>query len=61
MDRIPKSENKEIRLDDIITNTAKYDTKKGLLTWKFALQPQESKTESFSFQVKYPRGRYISL
>ncbi|GMN05125.1 hypothetical protein MTsPCn5_05130 [Croceitalea sp. MTPC5] len=61
LDRIPKSQQKEIKVTDIVTNTADYDVKKGLLTWKMELQPQETKTESFSFQVKYPRGRYISL
>ncbi len=61
VDRIPKSQQKEIKVTDVVTNTADYDVKKGLLTWKMELQPQETKTESFSFQVKYPRGRYISL
>lgn len=61
MDRIPKSQNKEIKVEDIITNSAEFDKQKGLLTWKMMLNPQESKKESFSFQIKYPRGRYISL
>ncbi|RDY61483.1 mucoidy inhibitor MuiA family protein [Flagellimonas nanhaiensis] len=61
MDRIPKSQNKEIKVDDIITNNAEFDSKKGLLTWNLALSPKESKKEQFSFKVKYPRGRYISL
>ncbi|MCB0371997.1 MAG: mucoidy inhibitor MuiA family protein [Muricauda sp.] len=61
MDRIPKSQNKEIKVDDIVTNSAEYDDEKGLLTWKMDLAPNAAKKESFSFQVKYPRGRYISL
>ncbi|MDT0621615.1 DUF4139 domain-containing protein [Croceitalea vernalis] len=61
MDRIPKSQNKEIKVDDILTYNAQYDKKKGLLTWDVNLKPQETQKESFSFIVKYPRGRYISL
>ena len=61
VDRIPKSQDKEIKVDDVVTNNAAYDTKKGLLTWTMNLKPLESKTEHFSFQVKYPRGKYISL
>ena len=61
MDRIPKSQNKEIKVSDIITNNAEFDQKKGLLTWNMELSPKESKKEQFSFKVKYPKGRYISL
>ncbi|MDC6364751.1 MULTISPECIES: DUF4139 domain-containing protein [Flavobacteriaceae] len=61
MDRIPKSQNKDIKVDDILTNNAEYDDKKGLLTWNLELSPKETKKEQFSFQVKYPRGRHISL
>ncbi len=61
MDRIPISQNKDIKVDDIETNSAEYDSKKGLLTWKLNLSPQETKTESFSFQVKYPKYKRISI
>ncbi len=61
MDRIPISENKEIKVDDIITNNADYDKVKGLLTWKLKLKSQQEASESFSFQVKYPKGRNITL
>ena len=61
MDRIPISQNKDIRVDDVETNSAKYEDKKGLLTWNVKLSPQETKTESFSFQVKYPKFKRISI
>ena len=61
MDRIPKSQNKEIKVADIETFDADYDKKKGILTWTIDLDAQENKSKSFSFQVKYPRGKYISL
>ena len=60
-DRIPISQNKDIKVDEVEVNSANYDSKKGLLTWNLKLSPQESKTESFSFQVKYPKSKRISL
>ncbi|WP_047414872.1 DUF4139 domain-containing protein [Cellulophaga sp. Hel_I_12] len=61
MDRIPISENKEIKVSDISTNNALYDQEKGLLTWKLSLDKNEETSETFSFQIKYPRGRNITL
>ena len=61
MDRIPISQNKEIKVEDIETNLAEFDSEKGMLTWQLKLSPQETKTESFSFTVKYPRYKRISI
>ncbi|WP_422860013.1 mucoidy inhibitor MuiA family protein [Flagellimonas sp. S174] len=61
MDRIPISQNKDIKVSDVDPMSAEYETKTGLLTWKIKLDSEESQKESFSFQVKYPKGRYISL
>ena len=61
MDRIPVSQQKEIKVDDIETHKANYDPKKGILTWKINLAPQGSITQSFSFQVKYPKYKRISI
>ncbi|TMM57237.1 mucoidy inhibitor MuiA family protein [Maribacter algarum] len=61
MDRIPISQNKDIKVDDIETYAANYENKKGLLTWDLKLSPQETKTESFSFQVRYPKYKRISI
>jgi len=61
MDRIPISQQKEIKLDDIETYDADYDTKKGLLKWVMNVKPKESIAKSFSFQVKYPKYKRISI
>ncbi|MGX1930044.1 DUF4139 domain-containing protein [Flagellimonas sp. 2504JD4-2] len=61
MDRVPISQNREIKVDDIDPQNAEYDKKTGLLTWNIQLSSKEDKKESFSFQVKYPRGKYISM
>ncbi len=61
MDRIPISQNKEIKLDDIVLNDADYEKTKGLLTWKLKLKAQETSKKQFSFQVKYPKYKHISI
>lgn len=61
MDRIPISQNKEIKVDNIEINSANYENKKGLLVWNLSLKPQETRIETFSFQIKYPKYKQISL
>lgn len=61
MDRIPISQNKDIRVDNVETYDAVYDKKKGLMTWQMKLRSQETTKKSFSFQVKYPKYKSISL
>jgi TonB-dependent SusC/RagA subfamily outer membrane receptor len=61
MDRIPISQNNDIKVSDIETYDAEYDTKKGLLAWEINLKPKATESKSFSFQVKYPKGKRISL
>ena len=61
MDRVPLSQNKEIKVDAIETFNAEYDATKGLLTWKLQVPSRDSKTESFSFKVRYPKYRKIAL
>lgn len=61
VDRIPVSQNKDIKVDDIKTNSANYDSEKGLLDWKLSVQPQETYATSFSFQVKYPKYKRITI
>ncbi|NAS30624.1 mucoidy inhibitor MuiA family protein [Flavobacteriaceae bacterium R38] len=61
MDRIPISQNKEIKIDDIIYNDADYDDKKRLLTWKINISSQETINKSFSYKIKYPKGKRINL
>ena len=61
MDRIPISQNRDIKVSDVNPMAANHDSKTGLLTWEMKLESQATQKESFSFQVKYPKGRYISL
>lgn len=61
LDRVPLSQNKEIKVNNIETPNAQYDEEKGILTWSLKLTPGQTQKESFSFQVKYPKGRRILL
>jgi TonB-dependent SusC/RagA subfamily outer membrane receptor len=61
LDRIPISQNKEIKVDDIEVNTAKYDKKKGIISWNLELASKATQKESFSYQLKYPRSKRINL
>ncbi|MEO9890977.1 mucoidy inhibitor MuiA family protein [Aurantibacter sp.] len=61
VDRIPISQNKDIKISDIETHSAIYETKNGLLTWNLKIDSKETKSESFSFQVKYPKHKRISI
>ena len=61
MDRIPLSENKEIKVSEIETYAAEYNAKNGVLRWSLNLKNKETQKERFSYQVKYPRNKYISL
>lgn len=61
LDRIPKSQNREIKLDAIETGTSDYDDEKGLLKWVFNLKPGASTKVKHSFSIKYPKGKRIHL
>ncbi len=53
-DRIPVSENKDIRIDKVsITPTTKPDSK-GLLHWDLTLKPGEKREFRIGYQVEYP-------
>ncbi|MEW4922840.1 mucoidy inhibitor MuiA family protein [Algibacter sp. 2305UL17-15] len=61
VDRIPVSQNREIKVDDIETGTSDYDAKKGILKWKMTISPNQSNTYKFSYTLKYPRYRKVNL
>lgn len=61
MDRIPISQNKEIKVDEINSNDADFDSTKGILTWNLNIGAQGTSNTQFSYQVKYPRYKSISL
>ena len=56
-DQIPVINNKTIKLDDIKYTGANYDKKTGLVTWKFDLNPNETKKLNLSFKLTYPKDK----
>ncbi|MCK8480644.1 DUF4139 domain-containing protein [Psychroserpens algicola] len=60
-DRIPISQNKGIKIDDIETGSSDYDDKKGILTWKLHLPANDKEVHKFSYTVKYPMYKRVNL
>ncbi len=61
IDRIPVSQNKDIKVDGIDHGTAIFDSKKGFLEWKINLKPNQSNKFNFSYVLKYPRYKRVNL
>ncbi len=61
LDRIPISQNKAIKVEDIATGIATYNRKKGLLEWKVTLGSGKSKKYSFSYMLKYPKYKRVNI
>lgn len=60
-DRIPISQNEEIKVDEREYGKASYDEKTGILTWDVNLSAKESQTKTFSYKVKYPKNKKVNL
>ncbi len=67
-DRIPISQNKEIKVDDIETGDALFNKDTGMMQWEVKLQPsseidssRSTIKKSFSYQLKYPKHKRINI
>jgi len=60
-DRIPVSQNKEIKVNDIQTYDAEYDSKTGQLKWVLELTTGASIEKELSYELRFPRNKSISL
>ncbi|WP_405250335.1 mucoidy inhibitor MuiA family protein [Dokdonia sp. Asnod3-C12] len=61
VDRVPVSQNKEIKVDDIETSDATYDKDTGLLEWIIKLAPSDSSKKEISYELKYPKHKRVNL
>ena len=61
IDRIPITQNKAIKLDDIETGTSDYDKDKGILKWIINLKSGETNKAKHSYSIKYPKGKRVNL
>lgn len=60
-DRVPLTQNKEIKVEKITHTANEYDEKTGVLTWKVSLKAKESVKKQLTYEVKYPNGKRINL
>uniref|UniRef100_UPI002629EE10 DUF4139 domain-containing protein n=1 Tax=uncultured Dokdonia sp. TaxID=575653 RepID=UPI002629EE10 len=61
VDRIPKSQDKEIKVDDVETGDADYDKETGLLNWTFAIDSNSNTEKRFSYELRYPKSKRINM
>ena len=61
LDRIPKSQNKTIKIDDVDTGNSMYNEDKGIMTWKLNLKPNATENVKHSYVVKFPKGKRVNL
>ena len=59
-DQQPVSNDKDIVIEDKNTANAEYDETTGIMKWPLSLAPNETKTISFGYTVKYPKGKIIT-
>ena len=60
-DRIPISQNKEIKVEDMAYGDGKYNEQTGIIRWTLKLPPKATGEKSFSFTVKHPKEEMINL
>ena len=60
-DRIPISQNKEIKVEKSTTDNADYDEKTGLLFWQITLPSKQLVKKQLGYQVKYPKNKRVNL
>ncbi|MDR6300213.1 mucoidy inhibitor MuiA family protein [Mesonia maritima] len=60
-DRIPISQNDEIKVEEREYGKASYNEKTGILSWDVKLSAKESQTKTFSYEIRHPKEKQINL
>lgn len=60
-DRIPYSQNEQIKVENKKYGNANYDEQTGILTWTIKLRPNASETVEFRYEIRYPKGKKVNL
>ena len=60
-DQIPLSTNSSIEVNMLDSGKGSFNEATGIIDWEIKLKPGESKKLSFSYEVKYPKGRRVVL
>jgi uncharacterized protein (TIGR02231 family) len=58
-DQIPIASDNTIKVNLLNKDGAIYNELTGKLTWKINVKPKDSKKIVFSYEVRYPKGKYI--
>lgn len=58
-DQIPVTTDNTIKIELKSKDGATYNDQTGKLVWKMNVKPKDSKKIIFSYEVKYPKGKYI--
>jgi hypothetical protein len=59
LDQIPVTTDNTIKIELKSKDGAAYNDQTGKLVWKINVKPKDSKKIIFSYEVKYPKGKYI--
>ncbi|WNM18353.1 mucoidy inhibitor MuiA family protein [Flavobacterium capsici] len=60
-DRIPVSQNKEIKVEKTTVDNADFDEKTGILFWQLTLPSKQLVKKQLGYQVKYPKSKRVNL
>lgn len=60
-DRIPISQNKEIKVEDVKYSEGNFDKEKSIISWKLKVEPKQVVKKQVSYVVKYPKEKRINL
>ncbi len=60
-DQIPVSTNKEIKVETVDISNGTLNAATGIVTWRYTLQPQETKSMNLKYSVKYPKDKKVML
>lgn len=60
-DRIPISQNKEIKVEDVKYSEGDFDKDKSIISWKLKVEPKQLVKKELSYVVKYPKEKRINL
>jgi len=60
-DRIPISQNKAIKVDEIETGDASFDKETGMMSWEITLSPGNTVKKEFGYELKFPKNKKINL
>lgn len=61
LDRIPISQNRDIKVENLSYGDASFDDKTGVVTWKVNVASNTTQKRTISYEVKYPKGKFINL